>query len=392
MDAAGKRITGRRKAVIVWDYFRTSAAHGGLYSFRNLMAVQLHSHNLVDFQAKWLTVCQGLKEPVAEAIRRDLFYKQIKDEPPLKFDVDQYLRAEAAGQTTGSPSFSLEFLESALEAAIVREREAKRAKEMDRSVQTPGEAAGATAPGAKSKAAKAAAKKAAAEASAADKAAEANKHKQSMARQVPADLELSSLTADDCKARDLCFAFQKGKCTKGKACPWKHIMAKTRERSPSPERGRTNKRGSKSRSRSRSGSREQRDTSEVPCKFFAEGKCTRGDQCFYKHGDKPGRKPAPKEARAFVRATPASLAAVAVAGLITCALPAPANSGLVWPNVHSCVGASETGLVTQNVHSCVGVSSVLAGGGAAAYSHKKVPHVLSASSPCARRTLSSPRR
>ena len=50
MDAAGKRITGRRKAVIVWDYFQTSAAHGGLYSFQNLMAVQLHSHNLVYFR------------------------------------------------------------------------------------------------------------------------------------------------------------------------------------------------------------------------------------------------------------------------------------------------------------------------------------------------------
>ena len=69
------------------------------------MAVKLTNHNLVDFQAKWLTVCQGLKELVAEGIRRDLLYKQIKDEPPLKFDIDQYLRAEAAGQTTGSLFF-----------------------------------------------------------------------------------------------------------------------------------------------------------------------------------------------------------------------------------------------------------------------------------------------
>ena len=89
MDAAGRRITGRRKAAIVWDYFQTSAAHGGLYSFQNLMAVQLRNHNLVDFQAKWLTVCQGLKEPVAEAIRRDLLYKQIRDEASLKSDIDQ---------------------------------------------------------------------------------------------------------------------------------------------------------------------------------------------------------------------------------------------------------------------------------------------------------------
>ena len=87
-DAAERRITGRRKAAIVWDYFQTSAAHGGLYSFQNLMAVKLTNNILVDFQAKWLTVCQGLKELVAEAIRRDLLYKQIKDKPPLKFDID----------------------------------------------------------------------------------------------------------------------------------------------------------------------------------------------------------------------------------------------------------------------------------------------------------------
>ena len=30
MDAAGQRISGRRKASIVWNYFQTSAAHRGI--------------------------------------------------------------------------------------------------------------------------------------------------------------------------------------------------------------------------------------------------------------------------------------------------------------------------------------------------------------------------
>ena len=51
VDAEGRRISGRRKAAIIWEYFQISAAHGGLYSFQNLMAVKLTNHNLVDVQA-----------------------------------------------------------------------------------------------------------------------------------------------------------------------------------------------------------------------------------------------------------------------------------------------------------------------------------------------------
>ena len=42
--AEGRRITGRRKASIIWDNFQTSAAHGALYSFNDLMAVKLKNH------------------------------------------------------------------------------------------------------------------------------------------------------------------------------------------------------------------------------------------------------------------------------------------------------------------------------------------------------------
>ena len=115
---------------------------------------------------------------------------------------------------------------------------------MDRSVAHPGEAAGAIEQKAKSKAKAKAVAKSTAQANAADAATEANKQKQSMARTPPAALELSSLTSDDCKERGLCFAFQKGECMKGKECSWKHLKAKTRDRSNTPSRrGRPVKKG-----------------------------------------------------------------------------------------------------------------------------------------------------
>ena len=50
-DAEGRRISGRRKAAIIWDQFQTSAAHGALFSFQDLMAVKFKNQNLADFQA-----------------------------------------------------------------------------------------------------------------------------------------------------------------------------------------------------------------------------------------------------------------------------------------------------------------------------------------------------
>ena len=70
------------------------------------------------------------------------------------------------------------------------------------------------------------------------------------------------------------------------------------------------------------------DTNDVPCKSFAaDGTCRFGDKCWFKHGYIPGQRPAAKgEARAFARAPPAAVAAVALAGPISCVLPTPANS------------------------------------------------------------------
>ena len=82
--------------------------------------------------------------------------------------------------------------------------------------------------------------------------------------------------------------------------------------------------------------------------FVAEGACKHGEKCWYKHGDTPGQKRPAGEARAFVRAPPASLAAVALAGLVSCMLPAPVNTYAVpaFP-VHSLSNAGDVaGLIS----------------------------------------------
>ena len=119
-DAEGKRITGRRKAAIVWYNFKISAAHGALYSSQNLTAVAIKIIILEESNTKWRTVCQGVNELVSEEIRRDLLFKQLKDEPAMKFDSELYQRAGAEGKTSGFPSFSLAYLESSMVTVIKR--------------------------------------------------------------------------------------------------------------------------------------------------------------------------------------------------------------------------------------------------------------------------------
>lgn len=67
----------------------------------------------------------------------------------------------------------------------------------------------------------------------------------------------------DVVARNLCFAFQNGKCNK-KDCTFTHELAKegTKPRSPSPTR---------------------KPISEIPCKFFLNGACTKGSSCPFSH-------------------------------------------------------------------------------------------------------------
>ena len=88
--SAGSLMSGRRKAVIIWDHYQTSANRGGMYSYENLAAVAIKGQDVLDFSKRWRQVNQGLKADVPEDIRRSLLYKQLNGVAKLNFYLEIY--------------------------------------------------------------------------------------------------------------------------------------------------------------------------------------------------------------------------------------------------------------------------------------------------------------
>ena len=52
-------MIGRRKGVIIWDHYQTSANRGGMYSYENLAAVAIQGQDVLGFSKRWRQVNQG---------------------------------------------------------------------------------------------------------------------------------------------------------------------------------------------------------------------------------------------------------------------------------------------------------------------------------------------
>ena len=86
------------------------------------------------------------------------------------------------------------------------------------------------------------------------------------------------VVAQSGKGDKICYKFRDGKCEKGKDCPYKHV--KDSSRSGTPKKKGKGKGGSRSGSPNR---KSKEEMAKIPCTYFQQGKCRRGDKCFYKH-------------------------------------------------------------------------------------------------------------
>eukprot|EP00435_Cladocopium_sp_Y103_P036206 s1446_g9.t1 len=108
------------------------------------------------------------------------------------------------------------------------------------------------------------------------------------------------------KGDKICFKFRGGNCDKGDKCPYKHVK-EPKPRSNTPKgKGKGNRKG-RSPSKTKLSKEEM---AKIPCTYFQQGNCRRGDKCFYKHEKavpaKDGKRtnsPAPKK-KATAKATP----------------------------------------------------------------------------------------
>eukprot|EP00435_Cladocopium_sp_Y103_P044832 s114_g12.t1 len=81
------------------------------------------------------------------------------------------------------------------------------------------------------------------------------------------------------KGEKICFKFKDGKCDKDDKCPYKH------GKDPKP-RSNTPKNGKKGNGKGRSPSKtklSKEEMAKIPCAYFQQGNCHRGDKRFYKH-------------------------------------------------------------------------------------------------------------
>ena len=83
--------------------------------------------------------------------------------------------------------------------------------------------------------------------------------------------------AKNTKGDRICYKFRDGKCEKGKDCPYKHVKESSRSGTPK-------KKGKGKGGRSASSNRKSKEEmAKIPCTYFQQGKCRRGDKCFHKH-------------------------------------------------------------------------------------------------------------
>ena len=82
------------------------------------------------------------------------------------------------------------------------------------------------------------------------------------------------------KGDKICYKFQQGQCDKGRNCPHKHVKDdKARAKSPRRKKIRSEPRGNKG-DKGKKLSKEE--MAKTPCIYHAQGKCKRGDKCYYK--------------------------------------------------------------------------------------------------------------
>ena len=240
--AAGRAVRGRQVLFMFEQFFKTNEAAGSLYSVEDLLKVKLTGDDLSTFIHNWESVIAGLNHQHEETTLRDILLRELRNSNKLKFDLEVYDRAKE-----GEEKHTYGYLVKCVKELLERERTRSNRTAIARAH---GARYGAPAYDEKPKA---------------------------------------PTTPRGRDEKRLCFAFQRGKCPRGKTCPFEHVKADpSRGRTPprSPKRGRPSSAGSGK------GSGKDKDKSKIPCIFYPKGTCKNGKNCPFLHKDASPSVPA----------------------------------------------------------------------------------------------------
>ena len=234
------------------DYFKTSEEAGSLYRVEDLLGVVKVGDTVQDlrrFINKWDATLAGMAVTPDDAVLRDILLRQIRPSQLLKYDIEMFDRAHEKSHEK-SYSFLHQSMKNLIDRERLRENRNRIAEKNKAGIKD-------------------------------TKAAPAKGDGRGGRKGSPSRGRSQERGG---KGDRVCYKFQKGQCDKGKKCPYKHVKDdKARTQSPRRTKTRSPSRGNKD-DKGKKMSKEE--MAKTPCIYHAQGKCRRGDKCFYKHDDK----------------------------------------------------------------------------------------------------------
>jgi hypothetical protein len=89
----GTLVTGRQLVFMLLESYKTFDRCDLIYGFDHLGTLRVKDHNLHEFLMTWNHIIDNMgKFSLNDLHLRDVFYRKIKDEPEMEFDINNYER------------------------------------------------------------------------------------------------------------------------------------------------------------------------------------------------------------------------------------------------------------------------------------------------------------
>ena len=106
---------------MLWESYKTFDRSDLIYGFDHLGTLRVKDHNLHEFLMSWNHILDNMgKFSMNDFHLRDVFYRKIKDEPEMEFDIKNYER-----MSENDPSKTYEHLRNCVQKVITMQEQKK---------------------------------------------------------------------------------------------------------------------------------------------------------------------------------------------------------------------------------------------------------------------------
>jgi len=117
----GKLVTGRQLVFMFLESYKTFDRCDIVYGFDHLGNLKVKNHDLHEFHMTWNHIIDNMGKFAVDSLHlRDVFYRKIKDEPDMNWDIKNYER-----MPENDPNKAYEHLKSCVARVITMQEQKK---------------------------------------------------------------------------------------------------------------------------------------------------------------------------------------------------------------------------------------------------------------------------